>query len=349
MSLYFHFLRPSHVSLFIFFIFAFGSNIASARDQIRAVGSSTVYPFVTVAAEEFGLNSTYKTPIIESTGTGGGFKLFCSGIGTSYPDLANASRMIKPSERKQCADHGIQDITEIKIGYDGIVLANSNESPLYSFEKTHLFLALAKQIPVDGSLVDNPYTRWNEIDPSLPDTPIEIYGPPPTSGTRDAFVELVMERVGMSLPEFLTAYTDKNTRKKMTHLVREDGVYIEAGENDNLIVQKLLSNPNALGVFGFSSLDQNTHSLQGSLIDGHLPSYDNISEGIYTISRPLYVYVKDAHIGKIGGIAAFIHELTSEKAIGPEGYLSENGLIPLNSDQRAQMISRSEALAQKTP
>ncbi len=217
-------------------VIALFATSSHAREQIRIVGSSTVYPFVSVAAEEFGDVGDYKTPIVESTGTGGGFKLFCSGVGDKFPDFSNASREIKASEIKRCAKNGITDITEIKIGYDGIVIAGSVNAKRYHLSKTQVFLALANKVPSRGKLVDNPYQKWSDIDSSLPNVKIEVYGPPPTSGTRDAFVELVMEKSCKDLPEFLAAYPDKKARKNACHLLREDGRYIDAGENDNLIV-----------------------------------------------------------------------------------------------------------------
>lgn len=311
---------------------------AQARDFIRGVGSSTVYPFVTIAAEEHGNKSAFKTPVIESTGTGGGFKLFCEGIGTSYPDISNASRVIKDSERKICAKNGITNITEIKIGYDGIILANNIHKNRFDLTKEQIFLALAKKIPGDnGQLIDNPHTKWSDIDASLPNHNIIVYGPPPTSGTRDAFVELVLEKACKDLPAFKAAFPDKKTRQKQCHLIREDHVFIEAGENDNLIVQKLIANPEALGIFGFSGLDQNGEQIQGSTINGVEPEFENIADGSYAVSRPLYVYVKNAHFTIVDGLKEFVEELISNKAIGDEGYLIDKGLIPLTEEERTKL------------
>lgn len=313
------------------------TGVAEASEQIRVVGSSTVYPFVTVVAEEFGIASGSKTPIIESTGTGGGFKLFCAGTGDAHPDFSNASRAIKKSEVTLCAKNGVKNIIPINIGYDGIVLAHSSEAKPYDLTKEQLFLALARKIEKNGKLIDNPYKYWNEIDSSLPSDKIEIYGPPPTSGTRDAFVELVMEKSCIDKTAFEAAYPNKNDRKKACHLIREDGYFKEAGENDNLIVQKLRSNPKAFGIFGYSFLDQNAEVIQGSKIEGVGPSFDNIADGSYSISRPLYVYAKKARIGKTKGMEGFIKELVSEHAIGPDGYLTFKGLIPLADDKRKAM------------
>ncbi len=324
------------------------SSPAQASDQIQIVGSSTVYPFVTVAAEEFGNSTDFKTPIVESTGTGGGLKLFCGGVGDAFPDMTNASRKIKTSEEELCAKNGVTGITEVKVGFDGIVLANAKAAEHYKLTKEQLFLGLAKQVPSNGTLIDNPNTNWSDVDPSLPNVKIEVYGPPTTSGTRDAFVELVLEPSCKDLPEFKAAFEDKKTRKKMCHLVREDGHYIEVGENDNLIVKKLQSNPKALGVFGFSFLDQNGDIVQGSHISDIEPTFENISNGSYGISRSLFVYVKNAHVGVTDGLQEFVNELVSDAAAGEYGYLSEKGLIPLPEEELATMKERASALANST-
>lgn len=319
---------------------------AEARDQIRAVGSSTVYPFVTVAAEEFGRGTNYNTPIVESTGTGGGFKLFCGGIGEQHPDLSNASRAIKISEVELCAKNGISDIIEINIGYDGIVLANARGATQYELSKQQIFNALAKMVVVDGKLVQNPNKKWSDISADLPATAISVYGPPPTSGTRDAFVELVLEKACVKDATFKSVYPDKKTRKKACHAIREDGAYVESGENDNLIIQKLASNPDALGIFGFSFLDQNGDKVQGSIVEGAEPTFENISTGTYKVSRPLFVYVKQAHVGIIPGLKEFALELVNEDAIGAEGYLTYKGLIPLSEDAYNKLASDVKAKLQ---
>ncbi|MGH1377308.1 MAG: substrate-binding domain-containing protein [Alphaproteobacteria bacterium] len=325
-------------------VMGMSSQAFAAGDHIKAVGSSTVYPFVTVVAETFGNNSDYKTPIVETTGTGGGFKLFCTGAGDKHPDISNASRPIKSSEKELCASNGVKDITEIKIGFDGIVLANAKGAQKYDFSKENLFLGLAKQIPVDGKLVKNPHKKWSDIDASLPEVKIEVYGPPTTSGTRDAFVELVMEKACKDLPEFKAAFPDKKARKKACHLLREDGHYIEAGENDNLIVQKIQSNNQALGIFGFSFLGQNGDIVQGSKVGGVEPTFENISSGDYGISRSLFVYVKNDHIAKTSGLKEFVSELVSDEAAGDFGYLTEKGLIPLPEEELVVMQKRAEEL-----
>ncbi|MCF8467157.1 MAG: PstS family phosphate ABC transporter substrate-binding protein [Sneathiella sp.] len=317
---------------------------ALARDQIRIVGSSTVFPFSTAVAEAFGSSGKFKTPVVESTGSGGGLKLFCAGADLNTPDMTNASRRIKKSEVENCAKNGVADITEVKIGFDGIVLANSKTAAPLNLTKKQIFMALAKQVPVNGKLVDNPYKTWKDVDPSLPDIRIEVLGPPPTSGTRDAFVELAMEG-GAKEFEMLAELkkADKKAFKAVAHTVREDGAYIEAGENDNLIVQKLESNADAVGIFGFSFLDQNADKLQGAIVGGVEPTFENIADGKYGISRSLFFYVKDSHVGQVPGIKEFIAEFTSEKAFGEYGYLTEKGLIPLTEAEREKV--RADAMA----
>ena len=314
---------------------------ATGRDQIKIVGSSTVYPFATTVAENFGRSTSFKTPIVESTGSGGGLKLFCSGLGDNHPDITNASRRIKASEVKRCADNNINDIVEVKVGYDGIVLANSRKSDLMEVSLKDVFLALAKDVPDgNGGLKPNGYKTWKDVNPALRDTKIEVMGPPPTSGTRDAFVELAMEG-GCKSFAWIKALkgTDKAAYKSLCHTIREDDAFIEAGENDNLIVQKLNANPNALGIFGFSFLDQNADSVQGSTIDGTIPTFENISDGSYPVSRSLYFYVKKDNVGRVPGIKEYLTEFMSPRASGADGYLAEKGLIPMNPAEHAQWKS----------
>ena len=313
------------------------SVMADGRDTISVVGSSTVYPFSTVVAERFGKSTDFSTPKIESTGTGGGMKLFCAGLGVDTPDMSNASRRIKASELEMCKANGVNDVVEVFVGYDGIVFSNALGSPKVEITLQEMWLALAQEIPnPDGTetLIPNPYSTWNEINPSLPSSKIAVYGPPPTSGTRDAFAELALEG-GCKAYGWIKALkdSDKNRYKTVCHSVREDGAYIESGENDNLIVQKLTTNPDAFGVFGFSFLDQNSDTLQGSKVSGAYPTFDEIADGSYPISRPLYFYVKKAHVGKVPGIMEFLEEFTSEDAMGDEGYLTDKGLIPLDPEK----------------
>jgi phosphate transport system substrate-binding protein len=326
---------------------AAGGTAAEARDQIRIVGSSTVYPFATVVAERFGKTTNFKTPVIESTGSGGGLKLFCSGVGVEHPDITNASRRIKKSEVERCGKNGVNDVTEIKVGYDGIVIANAKSADQAKFTKQQIFLALAKNIPDGkGGLKENDNTNWSDIDPSLPNKKIEVLGPPPTSGTRDAFAELALEG-GCKTFDFIKAMkkTDKKKYKAVCHGVREDGAYVEAGENDVLIVRKLEANPKAYGVFGYSFLDQNADKVQGSVVEGVTPTFESIADGSYKVSRSLYFYVKGAHVGTIPGIKEYVAEFSSEQAFGEDGYLSDRGLIPMPAAERTKFRKDGEMMA----
>lgn len=311
---------------------------AQARDQIQIVGSSTVFPFSTAVAETFGQKTDFRTPVVESTGSGGGMKLFCAGVGTGHPDITNASRRIKASEVELCASNGVTDITEVKVGYDGIVLANARGATEYSLSLKDIYLALAADVPDgDGKWIANPNRTWQDVNPALPATKIEVLGPPPTSGTRDAFVELAMEG-GCKQFGWVKALknTDKQTYNARCHAIREDGGFVDAGENDNLIVQKLVANPDALGIFGFSFLDQNGDKVQGATVDGVEPEFELIADGSYPISRALFFYVKQAHIGVVPGVKEFVAEFVSESAFGEEGYLTDKGLIPMTEDERLE-------------
>ena len=321
------------------FALGLGNGFASSsRDYISIVGSSTVYPFATVVAEQFGKSTAFKTPKIESTGSGGGHKLFGAGVGVQFPDITNSSRRIKKSELEKAMENGVKEIVEVKIGYDGIVIANSKNAPSFNLTRKDLFMALAKDVPAGdeaGKLVPNPYKTWKEVNSNLPDIKIEVLGPPPTSGTRDAFVELAMESGAKKIAWIKDLEkADEKAYKAICHTIREDGAYIEAGENDNLIVQKLAANPNALGIFGFSFLDQNADKLQGSFVDGVQPIFEAIADGSYPVSRPLFFYVKKAHVETIPGMREFLAEFSSEKAWGPEGYLTDKGLIPMPDAER---------------
>lgn len=345
-----------------------GVGQALARDYISVVGSSTVYPFATVVAEKFGKLSG-RTPKVESTGSGGGMKLFCSGIGARHPDIVNSSRRMKKSEQQKCSENNIKDVIEIKVGYDGIAIANSKQGSKFELSRKDIFLALARQIPgADGKLMENPNQTWREVNALLPDTKIEVLGPPPTSGTRDAFAELAMEggaKIFADLKALRKAKGERQVRPLMTklgipaaaynkngkkvfkavaHAIREDGAYIELGENDNLIVQKLVANPNALGVFGFSFLDQNADKVQGSKVDGVDITFDSIADGSYSVSRPLYFYVKKAHVGAIPGIEGYLKEFTSARAWGDEGYLAEKGMIPMSEAEHVKFGSDARNL-----
>ncbi len=318
----------------------------AGRDQIRIVGSSTVYPFTTAVAEAFG-KASGKTPVVESTGTGGGMKLFCAGVGESHPDFTNASRQIKKSEFEDCAKNGVTEIVEIKVGFDGLSLAQSKNAKAFALTKQQIFAALAKEIPdKDGKLIANPNKLWSDVDASLPATKIEVLGPPPTSGTRDSFAELVLE-VGAAKYESLAALkkSDAKAFEKIWKAVREDGAYVEAGENDNLIVQKLQANPDAVGIFGFSFLEQNAGTVKDVTVDGVQATYEAIADGSYKVARPLFIYGKKQHVDVIPGMKEFIAEYVSAKAIGEDGYLADKGLVTLPGD--AAEKSRAEALELK--
>ncbi|MBT7543227.1 MAG: phosphate ABC transporter substrate-binding protein [Gammaproteobacteria bacterium] len=313
-----------------------------ARDQINIVGSSTVYPFAIVVAEKFGKTTEFKTPKIESTGSGGGLKLFCAGVGTRHPDFTNSSRAIKENEIKKCRKNSVGDITEVKVGYDGVVIANAKSSKIFKMTRMDLYLALAAEIPnPDGSetFIKNPHKTWKDVNPELPTIKIEVLGPPPTSGTRDAFVELAMEKGGCKKIKWIKALKKNNKQeyKAKCHTIREDGPYIEAGENDNLMIQKLISNPKALAIFGFSFLDQNTDKVQGAIINGIKPTFENISSGKYPVSRPLFFYVKNAHLETIPGMKEYVDIFLSDAASGNDGYLTEKGLIPMPKKERAEL------------
>jgi len=319
------------------------SGAAAARDDISIVGSSTVYPYSQAVAEEFARKSGHKAPVLESTGTGGGMKIFCKGIGEAHPDITGASRAMKKSEWELCNKDGVSDITEVQIGYDGLSVAISRKGADLDLTKAQLFLALAAEVPVNGKLVPNPYKKWSDIDKSLPAVKITVYGPPPTSGTRDAFVELAMHKGCAALPYFKARkkQLDKLAYKKLIKTkctpMRQDGPFIEAGENDNLIVQRLDADPKALGIFGYSFLFENSDKLKPVKIGGVSPSFETIASGEYGISRPLFFYVKNAHRKVIPGLQAFIEEYVSEDAMGPDGYLTERGLVPLDDATRKKV------------
>jgi phosphate transport system substrate-binding protein len=320
----------------------------AARDSISIVGSSTVYPFTTTVAEQFGRAGKFKTPKVESTGTGGGLKLFCNGVGPQFPDIANASRRIRPAELQTCAQNGVKDVVEVKVGYDGIVMAENKTGAALVVTRKDVYLALAKIVPDPANpstLVPNPYRTWKDVNKSLPATKIEVLGPPPTSGTRDSFAELYME-AGCRTFAWLDALRsqDEARFKRACDTMREDGAYIEAGENDNLIVQKLTANPTAVGIFGYSFLEENLDKLKGAVVDGVSPTFETVASGKYPASRPLFIYVKKAHIGVIPGINEFIAEYVSEKALGEEGYLAEKGLIPPAKSEIGKIRDNAKAL-----
>lgn len=303
-----------------------------ARNEIRIVGSSTVFPFAKAVAEKFSVSGTNTSPILESTGTGGGMKLFCAGIGANTPDIVNASRRMKASELEMCNENGVTEVVEIQIGIDGIAVAQSNEGPAINLTPKQIYQAIAER-PFGK---ENTVKKWSDIDPSLPDVVINVYGPPSTSGTRDALTELIME-VGCQTDPATKALKDTNEDeyKSICHDVRADGPYIDAGENDNLIVQKLKANPNSLGIFGYSFLEENANSVRGVPVSGVKPTYDAIASGEYPGARPLYIYAKKQHVGVIPGLQDFLTEFSS--AGGSDGYLVAIGLIASPDDIRARV------------
>jgi len=319
---------------------------AQTRDQIRIVGSSTVFPYTQAVAEQFAAATGGAAPVVESTGTGGGMKVFCEGVGPDFADITGASRAMKKSEFELCAQNGVESITEVLIGYDGLSIAHSSAGPDLSLTKAQIFQALAAEVEVGGQIVANPYKNWNEIDAALPAAPITVFGPPPTSGTRDAFVELVM-LPGCDAFEAIKAL-EADKKKEVCERMRQDGPFIEAGENDNLIVQRLSADANALGIFGYSFLYENSDKLKDVAINGVEANFETIASGEYPVSRPLYIYVKNAHKGVIPGLSEFVDEYVSEAAFGDDGYLSERGLIPLPAEQRETVraaVAGSTAMA----
>jgi phosphate transport system substrate-binding protein len=320
-------------------IAAVSATAAAARDQVRVVGSSTVFPYSQAAAENFANATGMAAPVVESTGTGGGFKAFCEGIGENFADVAGASRAIKKSEYELCAKNGVTDISEVLIGYDGLSIAVSRATTgTWALTEAQIYQALAAEVEVNGEWVANPFKKWSEIDASLPDVAILAYGPPPTSGTRDAFVELAMHDGCKALP-YVKAL--KETADKATYdafitdscsRMRQDGPFVEAGENDNLIVQRLEADPNAVGIFGYSFLYENSDKLQGISVNGVEPSPATIANFSYGVARPLYIYIKNAHRGVIPGLNEFVSEFVSDASLGADGYQQERGLTPLAAD-----------------
>ena len=309
---------------------------AIARDQVKVVGSSTVFPYTQGVAEQYANKTGSAAPVLESTGTGGGFKVFCGGIGPDFPDLTGASRAIKDSEKELCKTNGVTDVTEILIGYDGLSVAHAQQGPALALTNEQIFKALAAELPDgNGGFVANPNKMWSDIDSSLPAVAITVFGPPPTSGTRDAFVELSMHEGCKGLPGMADLKkADGDKWNQICSRMRQDGPFIEAGENDNLIVQRLQADPNALGIFGYSFLYENQDTLKPVSIDGVDPSPESIASGDYALSRPLFNYVKNAHRGVIPGLNEFLTEYVSEDSIGDGGYLAERGLVPLPADLR---------------
>ncbi|MCZ4352851.1 substrate-binding domain-containing protein [Roseovarius aestuarii] len=317
---------------------AVSATAAAARDEIRIVGSSTVFPYTQAVAEQFANNTGAPSPIVESTGTGGGMKIFCGGIGEQHPDITGASRAMKASEYELCQTNGVTDVSEALIGFDGLSMAISRGNDFaWDLSLGEIYLALGAQVPVDGKWADNPYTTWDQINPDLPAVEILAYGPPPTSGTRDAWVELAMH-AGCEELEFVEAGGfDGKWVKENCSRMRTDGPFVEAGENDNLIVQRLEADKNAVGIFGYSFLYENLDKLKGVMIEGVEPKMETIADKSYPVSRPLYFYVKNAHRGVIPNLNEFIEEYMSDDALEAGGYLAERGLVALADDRRMEL------------
>lgn len=317
-------------------------------EKIRIVGSSTVAPFSTTAAEQFGAISDHPAPIVETNGTGGGFKAFCRAIGPTEPSIVNASRQMRDGERALCGEAGIIDPVEVKIGYDGIVLANRKPGPVLDLTKVQIFQALAASLPDgDGSWIENPHRLWSDIDPTLPEIRILVSGPPPTSGTRDAFVEIAMEGGARQIPELAALeQSDPEAFRARAHEIRNDGAWIDSGENDSSIINTLLRNDDSVGVVGYSFLEQNLDRIKAATVGGTQPTFENIASQDYEVSRSMYFYVKREHLTLVPGLVAYVEEFTQEDAWGPDGYLADKGLIPLMPKDRASV--RATALAALT-
>jgi len=321
-------------------------SVAQARDQVRIVGSSTIFPLTTKVAEYFAKTTGQPAPVVESTGSGGGFKLFCGGIGEQYPDIVDASRPISGSETAICAANSVRNISEIKIGYDGIVLLGSREAPTMELTARQLYLALARTIPVNGASVPNPNVKWSDVDPSLPNLKIRVYGPPPTSGTRDLMGQLLLDKGCSTFADIASLESsDPDSFRLLCRTIREDGAYIEAGENDRLVISKLEKDPTSFGVMGFNNLERNRDKLQGITINGIGPDYETILDGSYPGSRALYLYVKDDHEQLVRSLNAFITTYVSETVIGAEGLLVDNGLVPLTDEERLETMAASKKFA----
>jgi len=339
-------LRPTSLGICIAVALGvFASAAAVARDNVQITGSSTVYPFATAVAENFGKAGKFKTPVVESTGTGGGFKLFCSGVGAETPDISNASRAITDSERELCKKNSVTDIVEIKIGYDGIIIAGDSKQPGFNVTRDQIWRAVGKTVPVNGKWVPNPYKNWNDIDKSLPKRTLAIFGPAPNHGTRDAFRELVMDPACEKAPEAAALPADE--KKKVCGQVREDGVWTDVSEDYALVMGKLKGNPTAVAVFTYSYLEQNRDKIRAATVDGIAASLETIADAKYPISRPLFIYVKKAHVGVIPGLAEYVAEFVSDRAAGADGYLVDKGLIPMPKKELDVQRAAAKALGRK--
>lgn len=335
--------------LFALALVASGAASGQSRDRIRIVGSSTVFPYSQAVSEHYARMSHARAPVVEATGTGGGMKIFCAGVGPAFPDITGASRRIADAEYRDCRSNGVTEITELLLGHDGISIAQSRDAPPLRLTKAQIFQALAAEVEVAGAIVQNPYRRWNEIDPALPDMPIQVLGPPPTSGTRDEIVDLALHPGCAAFP--VIAALDPGQRERVCSRIRQDGAYLESGEDDNLVVRRLKADPMAVGIFGFPFLYENRDTLWGIPVDGVAPGRTAIAEGRYPLSRPLYLYVKRGDPRELPELRDLLGEYVSEDALGPEGYLLDRGLVPLSRMMRIEMrerVARGETLAAPT-
>jgi phosphate transport system substrate-binding protein len=317
---------------------------AVARDRVHVVGSSTLFPFAAAVAESFASRGPWKAPLVESIGTGGGFRLFCAGAGESTPDVTDASRPMTRTEVVECARHGVGPVVGLRVGLDGMLLAGARNAPAFSVTREQIYLAVARSVPRGGALVPNPYRRWREISPDLPDLPIRIYGPAPNHGTRDAFVALAVVPACERKPEIRALPAEQ--RQKACQAFREDGAWIDVAQDYSVLFRRLMADPEALGVLGFSYLENNRSQMRAARIDGVDPNPETIGNWSYPLSRPLFLYVKQAHVGRIPGLTDFLREFFSERAIGPGGYLESRGLRPLPEGQRRFEMRKLEQLVQ---
>jgi phosphate transport system substrate-binding protein len=314
-----------------------------ARDRVRVVGSSTLFPLASRVAEVFGSQGRWPTPVVESLGTGGGFQLFCAGVGDATPDVTDASRPMASSEAADCARHGVGEVVGIRVGLDGMLFVNAKSAPAFALTREQLYRAVARRVPRNGQLVLNPYHRWREISPELPDLPIRIYGPAPNHGTRDAFVALAVVPACERAPEVRSLSAAE--RQLACQALREDGAWIDVNADYATLLRRLLADPQAMGVLGFSYLDNNRDKLKAARIEGVDPTPESISAGTYPLARPLFLYVKRAHVGRVIGLLEFVHEFVSERAAGPQGYLIEQGLMPLPEGQMKIERMKAQQLA----
>jgi phosphate transport system substrate-binding protein len=322
--------------------FAATAAVAQTRDTIQIAGSSTVLPFSSIVAEEFGqAMRNFKTPVVGSGGTGGGFRQFCQGVGTSTIDIANASRAITKAEQDSCTANGVKQVIEVKFGFDGIVFASRADKAEFKLEPKHVFNAMAAKVERGGQLVDNPYTKWSEIDPSLPNQEITLVIPASNHGTREVFEERVVTPGCKASPVIAALAADP--QKAACLGMRKDGRVIEVAGDYTETLARLNAQADAVGVFGLSFYDQNRDKLRVATVNGIVPTLQTVSEGKYPVSRPLYFYVKGEHIGTVPGLQQFAEYFLSDGMAGATGRLVDAGLIPMDNAARAAVLSDLKA------